>query len=95
MLKTEICDGLYLLGETQNQMSWILLEGSLNIVLCRSGHGRVMRELGISRVYVLGGGWLIGNKIHFISGSVHRIPKKLDSYVIDMVTNFRMISVAA
>jgi hypothetical protein len=92
MTRIDVCDGLYILGETQDQMSWTLLEGSMDVVLCRSGHGKVMRKLGLPRAYTLGGGWLIGNKIHFMSGSVHRIPKKLDSYVIDMITNFRMVN---
>jgi hypothetical protein len=87
----KINDGLYLIGEDHNNLSWTMLEGSLNIVLCKSGHGKVLRELGINRINTMGGGWIIGNKLCFQSGSIHAIPKELNGYAIETIQQHRPV----
>ncbi|OPX83469.1 MAG: hypothetical protein A4E52_01823 [Pelotomaculum sp. PtaB.Bin013] len=94
-MKRKIGDGLYIIGENYNNLAWILLEGSMDIVLCRSGHGKIFRELGIRRSEVLGGGWIIRDKITFVSGSAHAVSKKYRDYVQGVISAmYRNIRVA-
>ncbi len=87
----KINDGLYLMGEDHNNLSWTMLEGSLKIILCKSGHGKVLRQLGIRRNNTIGGGWIVNDKLCFQSGSIHAIPKDLNDYAVETIQQYRPV----